>query len=464
LYISILNLEIKSLLPQPNTSKFNVNPFNTLSIVFFVFVSFSQAKRFTYNKPKDDKFVIDLNKEGILLNNSQPSLVIIKGAIFDSSILSEDPKNENWLIPFNAADFQLSFNVLTDLDNTGIRVKIVGDNTSYAENSMRSTLYIILSDTVLADFLKQNQEELSIIFVDTISKENLFVFKLTEISGLSDFKWKTNQLLYNLEKYEKPEVVSEEKNKNYFVQLGLNKSFILPNNKLFSDYSNYQIELNLLKHIKSYDNIKFFLGIGGAMANYSFNTIENSLTGLKVGAGIPLDSIYCSVNGIVENYNIQNIQVNLPFVFSRVFENKKKSIQNKKKSIQFELIPYLSLVNKFNSTITSGTITTFGTNSQINEFIYNIPTLGLRTISEELINKSISHKTLNYGFNARFTYSHSFGEFSLNPFIGLQGNVFKNKDRKNSSFSTVEGRYYGSYSTRRNVTILSPTIGLSIVF
>jgi hypothetical protein len=426
-----------------------------ICLIFFPTFLFSQTnEKFQYLDSNVSMHNIDFLKDTIKLNSKKKTLIY--GCVFDRSLdLANKSETEYWIIPYTFTKIESHFYFFDIKSSSGYSINVLNQSKNEPLKYRRSTLFILTKDSIVIKELNALKSELSITAKPKLSFQKFSVFQLESIRDFEDFKWKTNQLLYNLDRIQEPEKIQEEKSSKYLLQLGFLKSVFASKNKNVTDFSTYQIDLNLLKKIYPNDKFNMFIGIGLGLGNYSFRTLDNSLIGVK-SESESLDSIYCSINGLEERYNTQNIKLNLSFIISRDF--------NDKNSLQFGLIPYFSLVNKFNSTITSGTITTYGTNSQINEFIYNIPTLGLRTISEELINKSISYKTLNYGFNARFTYSHSFGEFSLNPFIGLQGNVFKNKDRKNSSFSTVEGRYYGSYSTRRNVTILSPTIGLSIVF
>jgi hypothetical protein len=434
---------------------------NNIFLLYFLLLPkffFSQTnEKFQYLDTNQNTVNVDFVKDTLKLNSKKR--VFIYGYVFDRALdLENKSETEHWIVPYSFIKIESHFTFFDLKSSSGYSLNLLHQSNNDPLKYKRSTLFILTKDSLIINELNTLKSELSITLKPKLSfghNQKFKVFQLENIRDFEDFKWKTNQLLYNLDRIEAPEKIKEEKSNKYLFQLGMEKAIFASKNKNITDFSTYQLDLNLLKKIYPNDKFNVFLGIGLGLGNYSFRSIENSLTGAK-SESESLDSIYCSINGLEERYNAQNIKVNLSFIISRDF--------NDKNSLQFGLTPYFSFVNKFNSTITSGSITTYGTNNQINEFIYDIPKLGLSTWSTELINQTVSYKTLNYGFNARFSYSHSFGEFSLNPFIGLQGNVYKNKDRKNSSFSTIEGRYYGSFSTRRSVTILSPTIGLSIVF
>jgi hypothetical protein len=433
-------------------------------LLYFIIVPkffFAQIiEKFHYLDSNENTINLDFSKESTKLNSKKR--ILIYGFIFDRALeLTNKAETEYWILPYKLSKIETHFFFFDLKSSSGYGINLLNHSKTEPLKYKRSTLFILTKDSLINEELKSLQTELSLTIKSKLSfienNEIISVYQLENTHDFSDFKWKTNQLLYNLDKIDEPVKLPEKRSSEYLFQLGLENSIFALQKNAFTDFYNYQLELNVLKQIHVNKKLKMFLGFGGSVSNYSFRSVENSLTGFKSEQGSPLDSIYCAINDLEEKFNFQNFKVNLCYIISRDL--------NYKNSIQFGLIPYLSFVNRINSTITLGSITTYGTNSQINEYIYNIPKLGLVTRSgDQLKNQSIEYNVLNFGCNARFSYSRSLGEFSINPFVGLQLDVFRNKNKKDSSFSISEGIYFGSFSIQRNVSSLSPTIGISIIF
>lgn len=364
---------------------------------------------------------------------------------------------EGWLSPYNASKFHTCFSVFNIESNDGFNVNFVLSTQSEKFSRLkRSNVFVLTKDTIIIKELLKNGKDLSIFDVFSFQNKNnetIKLFELVDIRDFSDFQWKTNQLIYNLDQIKMPEkkvVIVEKKN---FFQLGYSSNATLKNKK-FNSISSNQIDL-LVKGSFGHSNLGVFGG-GISIAQNKFSTSSN-LQYSEAGS-LPLDSIYASLTGVSENYIHQTI--NIAFLIAI----RTKSIL-KNGFFEFSFSPFISIQSKLSSTVTGGSIKTYGFNNQINEYLYDIPELGLKTQTNEILNVQNSFKTGTFGFNAGFSYNIKLGPLTLAPNINLKLISIHNKNPNVNAYSISENKFNGVFASyRKNSNILMPTIGLSISF
>ena len=286
------------------------------------------------------------------------------------------------------------------------------------------------------------------------NNETIKLFQLVDIKDFFDFKWKTNQLLYNLDNIPLPEKKEISIQKTTFFQIGFSSgTTINKNNTNFNGFLFNQIDFQVKKSFKNKNKIIF--GGGISIAQNSFNSNSNILYSQK--GILPIDSIYASISEVCENYTHQSTNISL--LIALKIDNKKKD-----RFFEFNISPFLSIQSKLNSTVTGGSIKTFGFKNQINEYLYDIPELGLKTQSEELLNIQNSFNTITYGLNAGISFNTKIGAFIFAPNINLKLVSIYNKNSILNAYSIYENRYNGLFATLKNSNFIVPTIGLSILF
>ena len=191
-------------------------------------IIFSQNNLFIKNNKLNPDFNLDSKKIGIELNNKK-SLIIIKGVVFDASLLQNELNPlENWIIPFSISNLNINFDVYPNTNQTGINVNIQNNTPELKTfNVKRSTLFIFVRDSLTNNYLDQNLLNLSL---EKLSKSNFSIYQLNDIKNLEDFKWKTNQLIHNLNVF--------QENKN-------NKEITTIKNEPENDESTSLVKMNL---------------------------------------------------------------------------------------------------------------------------------------------------------------------------------------------------------------------------
>ena len=383
---------------------------------------------------------------------------IIYGLIFQKSLNPPDEHRkeiEEWLNPYNTYKFSVYFDVI-NIESSDYSVSFKSKDHPKKYDLKKSTVFIITKDTLLIKELNSNGTNYGISIEDTLRNKNdkndsiiLFRWKDTGNSrgDFSDFQWKTNQIIYNLEHI--PEANKKEKptKKTNFFQISYQSSLINSKNTQFDRASNNQIDLIMNKKM---DSIQILVVGGGiSLAQNRFSSSSN-LRYSEVGSS-PLDSIYASLSGVSENHSYQSINL-VGFLAVKI------------KKFEFSLSPFYALQSNLSSTVTGGSITTYGFKNQISDYLYDIPELGLKTQTEEILNAQNYFKTRSYGFNAGISYNINLGTLIVAPNLNLKFISIHNKNSISNAYSIPEDKYNGLFATLKNTKFLFPTLGLSISF
>ena len=434
-----------------------------LIISYFLIINncfFSQnLERFNYLEKGDAKVTIDLNEFKNLLSIKK---AILYCGIYDSSLNPPDGHKkeiEGWLNPYNSSKFYTYFSVFNIESNEGYTFNFtLGKESEPFTNYTKSMAFVLTKDSLLITELLKNGKDFDLYGDYSFKNKNdevIRLFTFINIDNFSEFQWKTNQLLFNLDHVplpEKKEIIVDPK-KNFF-QLGLSSGgAINKKNTNFDGFSSNQIDL-LVKWSFGNKNL-INLGGGISFAQNTFSTTSNLLYG---DAGpLPLDSVYASLSGVSEKYTHQTINIALLIAL-------KTERKDKNGFFEFCFSPFLSLQSKLSSTVTGGSMTTYGFKNQITDYLYDIPELGLKTQTDEFRNLQNTFNTITYGFNVGTSYNINVGNLILAPNINFKLLSIKNKNSISKAYSIPEDKYNGLFATYERTTPLLLTVGLSISF
>ena len=436
-----------------------------LIISYFLIINtcfFSQnLERFNYLEKGDAKVTIDLSSKEFKNLLSIKKAILYCG-IYDSSL---NPPNghkkeiEGWLNPYNSTKFYTYFSVFNIESNEGYTFNFTLANQSEPfTNYTKSMAFVLTKDSLLISELLKNGKDFDLYgdysFKDK-DKEEIRLFHFINIDNFSEFQWKTNQLLFNLDHVplpEKKEILPEPKKVSF--QLGFSSGgAINKKNTNFDGFSSNQIDLLVKRSIRNKNLIN--LGGGISMSQNTFST-KNNLRYGEAGS-FPLDSIYASLSGISEKYTHQTI--NIAFLIARKIDCKHKN-----RFFEFSLSPFISIQSKLSSTVNGGSITTYGFKHQITDYLYDIPELGLKTQTEEILKAQNYFKTGTFGFNAGVSYNINLGTLIVAPNLNLKFISIHNKNSISNAYSIPEDKYNGLFATLKNKYFFIPTLGLSISF
>jgi len=423
---------------------------------------FSQnLERFNYLEKDNAKVTIDLSSKEFKNLLSIKKAILYCG-IYDSSLNPPDGHKkeiEGWLNPYNSSKFYTHFSVFNIESNEGYTFNFtLADTSESFTNYTKSMAFVLTKDSLLISELLKNRKDFDLYGDYSLKNKNnevIRIFTFINIDNFSEFQWKTNQLLFNLDHVPLPE--KKEKlpaPKKVFFQLGFSSGgAINKKNTNFDGFSSNQIDL-LIKGAVGKNNLGM-VGGGISMAQNTFSTTSNLLYG-EAGS-LPLDSIYASLSGVSEKYTHQTI--NIAFLIAI-----KTEINKKNGFFEFSLSPFYALQSKLSSTVTGGSITTYGFKNQITDYLYDIPELGLKTQTEEILNVQNYFKTSSYGFNAGVSYNINLGTLIVAPNINFKLISIKNKNSISKAYSIPEDKYNGLFATFEKTTPLLLTVGLSISF
>ncbi len=431
-----------------------------LFVLFFSFIFssiiYSQGFNLSKNDNSDSKLNINLLDIASKLNNND-SLIFLSIVIFDPVVNNSQYKGEfeNWLIPYDFTKFNIDFSVYTNTTPKGINCHFLNAIPDWSDQLKRSSLFIIISDNNhnIKTYIDSHKTQFLLEKLDIYS--GLSIYRLNFVDNNDVFKWRTNQIIYNLEHIPLPEIKKDTpKTKKVDFQLGFSSGVAInKKNTNFDGFSSNQIDLL----IKGADGNKKPAIVGGgiSMAQNTFSTTSN----LKYGdAGpLPLDSVYASLSGVSEKYTHQTINIALLLAL-------KTERNDKNGFFEFSFSPFISIQSKLSSTVTGGSITTYGFKNQITDYLYDIPELGLKTQTEEILNVQNSFKTGTYGFNAGASYNINLGTLIVAPNLNLKFIYIDNKNSISNAYSIPEDKYNGLFATFEKKTPLLLTVGLSILF
>ena len=359
-----------------------------------------------------------------------------------------------WLDVYDANKFKVKVYVINESSSKN-NFSICCDEGQKIECS-QSTLFLITKNSSLKDYLSKNLTLLSMKkilsndqgFKKSELDDGFVVYQFSSIKDPEDFKWKTEQLFYNLEHI--PQAEKKEISKTNFFQISYQSSLIRSKNTQFDGATNNQIDLIMKKKICSdKDSIQILVGGGISLAQNRFSSSNNFQCGQK--GSYPLDSIYASLSGVRENHSYQSINL-VGFLAVKI------------KKFEFSLSPFCALQSNLSSTVTGGSITTYGFKNQITDYLYDIPELGLKTQTEEILNVQNYFKTRSYGFNVGVSYNINLGTLIVAPNLNLKFIYIQNKNSISNAYSIPEDKYNGLFATLKNTYFFIPTLGLSISF
>jgi hypothetical protein len=303
-------------------------------------------------------------------------------------------------------------------------------------------------------YLKENQLILELSCPENLAYKKgskyYTVFYL-EGDGYDDYQWKVNQLLFNLEKIPTPEIKKEHEkiNKNHF-QLGVTSSVSNTNSQNFDDFTSQEIDLHVIRSIHS-SNIQ--IGAGISFLNNQFESTDNAI--YSISNSSTLDTVYARVNGLHQEYNNQAL------LLKAIFSLKIPIHSN---NLGITVSPFYSIYDYQNSEVSNGEIITYGKINGINEYLYNIDGLDLRTLSAGQLNQNTAVSTSTIGLNFSIGYEFSLKAFSVAPTFDFKFISIKNKNDILESYSLNTSVYNGFFSTQKGANFFSPSIGISIIF
>lgn len=426
-------------------------------ISIFLFFSASTLGQnryfFTYRDKDSSSFSLDFSKE---IHQKDSSKTNIFGFIFDRTLDVQKDKQvlENWVSPYDVSKLNIGFNVLNINDKKNYTINFKVNSKRETFSSLRSTLFIVTCDSSTIKHLKDHQLLFGLSCPDNLAfkKDSKYytVFYL-EGTDFDDYKWKVNQLLFNLEKIPSPEIKKElEKiNKNYF-QIGFTSSISNTNSKNFDDFTSQQIDLNATRCIKS-SNLE--IGVGISFLNNQFQSTDNAIYSLSNSS--TLDTLYARVVELNQEYNNQAL------LLKAIFSLKIPIHSN---NLGITVSPFYSIYDKQNSEVSNGEIITYGKINGINGYLYNIDELDLRTLSVGQLNQNTAISTSTIGLNFSIGYEFSLKAFSIAPTFDFKFISIKNKNEILESYSLNTSVYNGFFSTQKGANFFSPSIGISIIF
>lgn len=407
--------------------------------------SFEQSNTLFENKDKETKAKINLYVSD--LTNSNPK-TIIYGAVFSPTILNFETYDQNWLNSFHSYKIDAKFNVYPNIDNTGINFSFDKRDSIEMIQSSQSMLIIIVQDSSIIDFINKNKLDLSVI--EHCSKSTFTIYKLINISGYKEFQRKTNKLFHYLDNFEIN--VGEKKQEKSSNSLNFNVTF---KNSLLNKSNEYgfSVTKNTRKPVSKSTNFTF--GFGIANNNNYYTTTENKLLSKTSTYNLSLDSIYCKFDDVKEEYYNNSVIISGSIGLNRFF---------KKNYISFELSPFISVYSISNSKVISGNISTYGYLHEINEYLINIPEFNLENNSEKIIGTINNFKTQQYGINVNLSYNIFFEHFRFKPFLNFQVLKIINKNTISDIYSFYDFQFKGGFSDKKSELLLSPFLGISLIF
>lgn len=407
---------------------------------------------FIYKEKDSSIFNLDIPKS---ITSKDTNKIHLVGYIFERTINSNEKELfQNWLIPYSISKMNLTFNVLNinDKKNYTVNIKINSKKESYTSIN-RSVLFLYTCDSSLINFLKDNDVQLGLTIQNELSfkRDNRYysVFFL-ESTGFEDFKIKSNQLIYNLERFEKPIVIKKEIAQNNSVELNCSTSILNINTKGFNGFSTKDLNINVLHTIK-----ESMLSIGGGISYMQSNFSASDNASYNSTNSLILDTTYAVINNLTQNYTQQIISLNGLVRFSpKIGEN----------NLSISISPFISIYNRLTAEISDGSITTYGKYDGISEYVYNVDELGLFSKSEELVGQRIDFNTSSYGINFGIGYQMNLKHFHVVPTLAVKYLSIQNKSNVKDSYSVDSQSYFGKFATLPKTTFISPLIGLSIIF
>jgi hypothetical protein len=310
---------------------------------------------------------------------------------------------------------------------------------------------------------------LSEVFNPKLTKE-----EKEEVKKREELKQIIKEVLMELLKEEIPKMLEELKQtklegkeieinkdevlkRNNLFQLSVSSSLMSIDNNPFTDFSSKQI--NFIVKYSFFKNKSLLIGCGMSLSQNRFNSSNNSIYSLS--GNIPLEFTYAKLDAVSERYFHQAINVSAYLGFKIPFP---AGTKNNSSGFEISLNPYLSLFSKLDSEIVGGSITTFGEFSEIDEYLYDIPELGLNSKSDYFIGNRINYNSSTIGMNLAISYMFKIGDISIAPNLNLNYVYIKNKNLQPDSYTFNNRSYNGMFSSLKDINFLNPTIGLSLIF
>jgi hypothetical protein len=418
-----------------------------------------------------DKFEINWSKKIKYLENEKDSnKVYLLGVIVDPTFYNDEFEktgkiNESWLSYFDLNKFVAEFFVAHP-KNAAKDFKLVFPN-KVEEPLKRSTLFIIVQNPQIRNFLENNSEYLSLNICKDCSSEKSStkketIFQLINITNSKDFEWKVNQLIFNLSnlKLEEPEKKKDEQ-KNSF-ELNFSQSLFAAQNyhSEISNIKNSKANFNSVDfNFKTSINQRLKILIGSSIHNLSGGTKSDKISysfSDYTPQGLYINRIN-TINNFSETWKADNcISLNTGLVFS--FSKSEKLNLSSTISVG----KFLPIVAR--TSVDNATFNYEAKLDGINDTLKNIQSLGL--LNNVQYTNGL-YETLNFtGSRYQFQLNAS---YNLNPVFYIQGLLsftmihLRNVNYKaNLPISKSYGDFSSSYNNVKSMTLLPFSIGLGI--
>jgi hypothetical protein len=439
-------------------------------LLISAFYSYSQQNELFELLPPDQKqFPINTwNNYFKKINNGKDiNKVYLLGFIVEPQLYEELEKtgkiSHPWLPAFDVSKFKMEFKVAHP-KNAAKDFQLIYP-TKIIDPIKRSTLFILTENSKIADYLKNNRVEFSIVPCsdcnDSKSPEKQ-IFKLQNIESSSDFEWNVNLLIHNLSnlKLEEPEKKKDE----------LKNSFELNFSQSLFAAQNYNSEISNIKNIKANFNsvdFNFKTSINQRLKILIGSSIHNLSGGIKsdkisysfsdyTPQGLYIDRIN-TINNFSETWKADNcISLNTGLVFS--FSKSEKLNLSSTISVG----KFLPIVAR--TSVDNATFNYEAKLDGINDTLKNIQSLGL--LNNVQYTNGL-YETLNFtGSRYQFQLNAS---YNLNPVFYIQGLLsftmihLRNVNYKaNLPISKSYGDFSSSYNNVKSMTLLPFSIGLGV--
>ena len=447
---------------------------------FFIFIIYSSLNCIAQNSQlfdvlDSDKYKFEINwskKIKYLENEKDSNKVYLIGVIVDPTFYNDEFEktgkiNESWLSYFDLNKFVAEFFVAHP-KNAAKDFKLVFPN-KVEEPLKRSTLFIIVQNPQIRNFLENNSEYLSLNICKDCNSEKSStkketIFQLINITNSKDFEWKVNQLIFNLSnlKLEEPEKKKDEL-KNSF-QINFNQSLFAYQNwksdlsdLIYSKANINSVDFNFNIKINKKVNVLYGASLVNLRSGVSSEKISYSFVDYT-SQGLSINRIN-TINNFSETWNASNCLalhtgLNISIIKSK---NEKFNI-----SSTFSFGKFLPIMAR--TDVKSGTFNYEAKLDGINDTLRNIQSLGLLSNVQYAngLNETIHFSGSK--FHAQLNASYNFNSvFYLQGLMSFSVVQLRNVNYKaNLPISQSFGDFNSSFNNVKSMTLLPFSIGLGV--
>jgi hypothetical protein len=367
-----------------------------------------------------------------------------------------------WLPNYDVTKFKILAYVIGD--SVSKKFDVVWNNKKERKPCRQSTLFLITKNSIQKNYLAQNIFKLSLEKLNFQNDFGFEIYCLQSIKDPTDFKWKVNQLLFNLSNLtlEEPEKKKDEL-KNSF-QINFNQSLFSSQNwksdlsdLIYSKANINSLDFNFITRINN--KIKVLCGAsvfnltGGVNADkISYSFLDYTSQGLSINR-------INTINNFSEIWKADNcLALNTGFEFS-LFKSKNQKFDLLSSIIVGKFLPIVA-----RTALESGIFNYEAKLDGIIDTLKNIQSLGLlNNVQYENGLYETVHLTgskfqaqlnASYNLNSIF-YVHGLLSFSI---IHLRNVNYK----ANLPISKSYGDFSSSYNNVKSMTLLPFSIGLGV--